>query len=91
MDDLHEINIDHVNDDEKNIDYTIENHYLEMSYDFKERIMQKNNIINKLQKKLIVIFGLIDRFLDNEDFGYIQEVHDILENFLLTNLKLQEV
>ncbi len=91
MDDLHEINIDHVNDDEKNIDHTVENHYLEMSYDFKERIMQKNNIINKLQKKLIVIFGLIDRFLDNEDFGYIQEVHDILENFLLTNLKLQEV
>ena len=91
MADLQEIDINSVNDDKKHMDDTVESHYLEMSYDFKERIMQKNKIINKLQKKLIVIFGLIDRFLDNEDFGYIQEVHDILENFLLTNLKLQEV
>ena len=92
MDELQEVNI-HLNysNEENNIDNTVENHYLEMSYDFKERIMEKNKMINKLQKKLIIIYGLIDRYLHNEDLGFIEEVKGILETFLLTNLQLQEV
>jgi len=93
MEDLREvnININHVNNEDNHIDNTVENHYLEMSYDFKDRIMEKNKIINKLQKKLIIIYGLIDRYLHNEDLGFIEEVKGILETFLLTNLQLQEV
>lgn len=93
MEELQEININYSinNNEENNIDNTVENHYLEMSYDFKERIMEKNKIINKLQKKLIIIYGLIDRYLQNEDLGYIEEIKMMLETFLLTNLQLQEV
>jgi len=89
--DLEEVNINFSVNDEDKIDDTVENHYLEMSYDFKERIKEKNTIINKLQKKLIIIYGLIDRFLHNDDLGYIEEIKMILDNFLITNLHLQEV
>lgn len=91
MEDLREVNININHLEDHHIDDTVENHYLEMSYDFKERIMEKNKMINKLQKKLIIIYGLIDRYLHNEDLGFIEEVKGILETFLLTNLNLQEV
>ncbi len=97
---MEEIHLDYSNNqnnqntqtpEEDKVDNVVENHYLEMSYDFKERIKEKNTKINYLQKKLIIIYGLIDRYLQNEDLGYIEEIKCMLDTFLLTNLHIQEV
>lgn len=76
---------------DSDIDNITENHYLEMSIDFKERIREKNKIINSLQKQIIIIYGLLNRFLMNEDFGYIEAVNSMLEELLVESIGIQEV
>ncbi len=76
---------------DSDIDNITENHYLEMSIDFKERIREKNKIINSLQKQIIIIYGLLNRFLMNEDFLYIEAVNSMLEELLVESIGIQEV
>jgi len=75
----------------RDIEDITENAYLEMSHDFRERMKQKNKIINGLQKKIIIIYGLLNRFLVESDFGYIEAVNSILEDLLVESIGIQEV
>tara|TARA_R100000988_G_scaffold49776_1_gene24305 strand:- start:394 stop:669 length:276 start_codon:yes stop_codon:yes gene_type:complete len=72
-------------------DKTTENEYLEMANDFKERMNIKNFIINKLQKKLIVIYGLIDRFMETDDDAFIEETKLILDKVLIQDIGIQDI
>ncbi len=76
---------------DSDIDSITENAYLEMSIDFKERMREKNKIINCLQKQIIIIYGLLNRFLINEDFGYIEAINSMLEELLVQSIGIQEV
>lgn len=68
-----------------------ENDYLEMAEDFKNRIREKNKIIQKLQKKLILIYALVERYMDTEDTAFIEETRYILDKVLIDNIGIQSI
>jgi len=63
-----------------------ENQYLEMAEDFKERMISKNTAIQNLQKKLILIYALVERFMDTDDPAFIEEARLILDKAFIDNL-----
>ena len=68
-----------------------ENDYLEMANDFKNRITDKNKLIQKLQKKLILIYALVERYMETEDVAFIEETRFILDKVLIDNIGIQSV
>ncbi len=68
-----------------------ENQYLEMAEDFKERMISKNTAIQNLQKKLILIYALVERFMDTDDPAFIEEARLILDKALIDNLGVQDI
>jgi len=65
--------------------------YIEISNDFRNRIRQKNRIIHELQKKLIILFSLIERFMDTDEQAFIEECRMILDKVLVEDIGIQEL
>ena len=90
---IEEIQIDTITDttiSEENKDIT-ENEYLEMAQDCKFRILSKNRTIQKLQKKLILIYALVERFMEVEDPAFIEEARIILDKILIDDIGIQDI
>ena len=77
--------------DKKDQNDITENDYIEMANDFKCRIFSKNSIIQTLQKKLISIYALVDRFMETEDFAFIEETRMILDKVLVDDIGIQDI
>lgn len=77
-------------DIELNVDIT-EKEYLEMAEDCKNRITTKNYTIQKLQKKLILVYSLVERFMDTDDLAFIEEARLILDKVLLEDIGIQDI
>jgi hypothetical protein len=73
---------------EKNI---TENDYIEMANDFKVRMFSKNITIQNLQKKLILIYALVERYMDTDDPAFIEEARLILDKVLIDNIGVQDI
>lgn len=83
-------NLDDINT-EINNNYITENQYLELSKDCKNRIDDKNKIINDMQKKIIMIWTLLNLYLEEEDEIYLDDLKNILEKSLIENIGIQEL
>lgn len=68
-----------------------ENQYIEMAEDFKLRMISKNITIQKLQKKLILIYALVERYMEMDDPAFIEEARYILDKALIDNLGVQDI
>lgn len=68
-----------------------ENQYIEMAEDFKKRMISKNITIQKLQKKLILIYALVERYMEMDDPAFIEEARYILDKALIDNLGVQDI
>lgn len=68
-----------------------ENQYIEMAEDFKLRMISKNITIQKLQKKLILIYALVERYMEMDDPAFIEEARYILDKVLIDNLGVQDI
>jgi len=76
------------NDKKKNI---TENDYIEMANDFKLRMRSKNITIHNLQKKLILIYALVERYMEIDDPAFIEEARLILDKVLIDNIGVQDI
>lgn len=65
--------------------------YLDMSNDFRNRMKQKNRRIRELQIKLIIIYALVERFMDTGDEAFIEETRLILDKSLNDDIGIQEI
>jgi hypothetical protein len=77
-------------DIEIDLNMVTEKCYLEMADDFKNRMKSKNNIIHNLQKKIILIYGLVERFMEVEDPAFIEETRMVLEKCLIEEIGIQD-
>ena len=77
-------------DIEIDLNMVTEKCYLEMADDFKNRMKSKNNIIHNLQKKIILIYGLVERFMEVEDPAFIEETRLVLEKCLIEEIGIQD-
>lgn len=68
-----------------------ENQYLEMANDFKERMISKNTDIQNLQKKLILIYALVERYMEVDDPAFLEEARLILDKALIDDLGVQDI
>ena len=75
-------------DENKNI---TEQMYVDMSNDFKDRMKQKNKIIHDLQIKMIIIYALVERFMDTGEEAFIEETRLILDKSLIDEIGIQEI
>lgn len=68
-----------------------ENQYIEMAEDFKQRMINKNQKIQNLQKKLILIYALVERYMEVDDPAFLEEARLILDKALIDNLGVQDI
>jgi len=73
------------------IDLSTENELLEMAEDCKNRISEKNRIIRNLKIKIIILFGLVERFMDSQEEGFIEEARLILDKALIEDIGIEEI
>lgn len=62
-------------------DERTENEYLEMCNDFKQRMKDKNEKIEKLTKIIFVLYGLIRRGIETEDTAFFQESRGVISEY----------
>lgn len=79
------------NEIEIDLNMVTEKSYIEMADDFKNRMMSKNSTIQNLQKKIILIYGLVERFMEVEDPAFIEETRLVLEKCLIEDIGLQDI
>lgn len=79
------------NEIEIDLNMVTEKSYIEMADDFKNRMMSKNSTIQNLQKKIILIYGLVERFMEVEDPAFIEETRLVLEKSLIEDIGLQDI
>jgi len=77
-------------DIEIDLNMVTERCYLDMADDFKNRMKSKNNIIHNLQKKIILIYGLVERYMEVEDPAFIEETRMVLEKCLIEEIGIQD-
>ena len=85
------LEVERLTEDITDLDNITEQMYIEMSQDFRNRIRQKNRIIHELQKKLIILFSLIERFMDTDEHAFIEECRMILDKVLIEDIGIQEL
>lgn len=88
--DINDINDNTENDNDKKKNIT-ENDYIEMANDFKIRMFSKNITIQNLQKKLILIYALVERYMELDDPAFIEEARLILDKALIDNIGVQDI
>ena len=88
IDNMSEINFDENESKPYNI---TEQMYIDMSNDFKDRMKKKNKIIHDLQIKLIIVYALVERFMDTGDEAFIDETRLILDKSLIDEIGIQEI
>lgn len=62
-----------------------------MANDFKERMISKNTDIQNLQKKLILIYALVERYMEVDDPAFLEEARLILDKALIDDLGVQDI
>jgi len=77
--------------EELDLDSVTEKMYMDMSRDCKNRIILKNKIIHDLQKKIIIIFSLLERYMDEGDEVFLEDAKMILDKSLIENIGIQEI
>jgi len=60
----------------------MENELLEISNDFKNRMKEKNILLRKLKKIIIICYGLIVTTDDRQDVSLIPMIRDVLSESL---------
>ena len=73
------------------LDKITEQAYIEMSKDFRNRMIEKNKIINDLQKKIIILYALIERHMDTGEEGFLEEARMLLDKSLIDNIGIQDL
>lgn len=68
-----------------------EHQYMEMAEDFKDRMILKNTKIQTLQKKIICIYALIERYMEVDDPAFLEEARDILDKVLVNEIGIQDI
>jgi len=79
------------NEIEIDLNLVTEKHYLELADDFKNRMKSKNLTIQNLQKKIILIYGLVERYMEVEDPAFIEETRMVLEKSLIEDIGVQDI
>ncbi len=73
------------------IDLSTENELLEMAEDCKNRIREKNRIIRNMKIKIVILFGLIERYMDSQEEGFIEEARLILDKALIEDIGIEDI
>lgn len=66
-----------------------ESEYLKLANDCKKRIEQKNEIIAEMQKKFIMIYTFITRYMETDDTPFIEEAKLLIDDALVNFLNIQ--
>jgi len=66
-----------------------ESEYLKLANDCKNRIEQKNEIIAEMQKKFIMIYTFITRYMETDDTPFIEEAKLLIDDALVNFLNIQ--
>jgi len=66
-----------------------ESEYLQMANDCRDRIEQKNKIIAEMQKKFIMIYTFITRYMETDDPPFIEEAKLLIDEALAIFLNIQ--
>jgi len=66
-----------------------ESEYLRLANDCKNRIEQKNEIIAEMQKKIIMIYTFITRYMETDDTPFIEEAKLLIDDALVNFLNIQ--
>ena len=66
-----------------------ESEYLQLANDCKNRIAQKNQIIAEMQKKFIMIYTFITRYMETDDTPFIEEAKLLIDEALVNFLNIQ--
>jgi len=67
----------------------MENELLEISNDFKNRMKEKNILLRKLKKIIIICYGLIVTTDDRQDISLIPIIRDVLSESLETYFNVE--
>jgi len=66
-----------------------ESEYLQMANDCRDRIEQKNKIIAEMQKKFIMIYTFITRYMETDDPPFIEEAKLLIDEALVNFLNIE--